>query len=282
MKANTDTAEVAISRLDFLKLVAGGTMAAALGSTVGRFLSFGSSSKRNEQDQMSTTPTQQQNPPSTAYMTYLSKLWWIWISAIPADMNPSFDKTGQRIYLGGINHGADKVFFLPQGFDDKEAWAAPPEMESRPLPPGHIRRAKIRADGKSLFFPLNTSICFENIHDADLKTLSPMCNADVDQTYSTILELKSNDDKHPLTAKKTERVYANLSNIFMIKYADPPMFKNFRPPNQQVRAVSAGIWCLTNPLHKGIYDITYGAKNHGTVYGGIPWETSYRYILEVV
>jgi hypothetical protein len=252
-----------ISRKDFLKMILGAGAAMGLGSIIGPLVSNKISAPSVKHD------------PSTAQMNYLSKLWWIWQCSIPADISPVYDLTGTKAFMGNLHNEKD-VFFLAEGYQGPTP--AGPEGETPPLRPGIIRRAKIKADGKSLFMPMVNSIFFVGLNGTPEEAMKK-ANANTDSTYETTLKLGSN-----LTAKRIEKVIATPFDRFTIEFADRPTYSEFKP-NQRVEAFTSGIWCLTNPLKRGeTYDVTYGSKVRASAIAGGSgaWETEYRYILEVV
>ena len=186
----------------------------------------------------------------------LTAKWWEWVLAIPPNVNPLADETGENCnvdqkgpvwYLAGTTGGsAERDCTIPQG--------------------------------KAILFPIINVFCSE-VTDNIVTTIDSPSQlkpglVSCAQSFMDIVDtLKVTIDNKDLTDLQNTRV---LSPVFKISYPNPNVY-NVDTTEEPQKSVSDGFWVLLKGLTPGEHDITFT--------GGISelgFETTVTYHLTIV
>lgn len=201
--------------------------------------------------------------------------WWKWIMAIPSEINPLLDETGENCDVGQEG----PVWFLvgtPGNSEDQE----PPIT-------GSAERECTIPEGKKILFPIFNTFCSElndeaairealgipagqPIPQSQLKEGLRLCAEDI-INQANILEA-SIDGKEITNLQD----FRGQSPLFTITYPEDNPFgvTNFTDIPQ--RAVSDGYWVLIKGLEPGEHTI----KFRGGIAGTFETQTTYHITIE--
>jgi hypothetical protein len=174
----------------------------------------------------------------------MCKMFWNWFYPIPQTGHPALDDTGK---LASIGQNNPDLFFLTGPVDRTD----------------NEQTAIIQAKGKRIFVP----ILFCSFVESELPKgtgLVEAANKDIDATRS--IRCKTSDG---IIIQDVRRV--KVPELFEVKVADPPFFKNTTPGKQM--ASSDGYWLLTKPLDAGHHTISTSGetKEDNEFRGGITY-----------
>ena len=171
-----------------------------------------------------------------------AKNFWKWLLSISTDNAPFKDKTGEKCANGQINSNSS-VFYLSGGGGFYE------------------RQCKVPV-GKSVLIPiLIVEFSDKEVPNAPPEELSRLAKIDQDHVTSLVLEINGKkifDEKYPdgiANAKNSiAKQYRTHTQVFDVVFPENAVYGVSAGPS---KAVADGFYIITEPLEKGVYNITF-------------------------
>lgn len=167
--------------------------------------------------------------------------WWLWLLSIPKQVNPAFDKTGEKCNVGQTD---PNVWFLAT------------------TTTGRAERTMTIPSNKALLFPIiNITTSFSE--NPSLKTEGELVSY-TEKHMDDITKKEINIDGTEIAIAESHRV---RSPPFAFSFPDNNIYGAPRGPT---RGVGDGYWIFLRPLPQGNHNIrTFGSCMSGKVQIGV-------------